>query len=134
MSKSDNQEMSCINLTDSPDVIIKKCQKAVTDCDGSISFDPEIRPGVSNLISIYAAISGWSHDQICREFEGKLTVDFKKCLGQLLVEKLSPIRKEVERLEKEPGYVNDVLREGAEKAAYIAEENLNQVKNKLGIR
>ena len=133
MSKSDNQEMSCIYLTDPPDTIVKKVQKAVTDFDGAISFDPEMRPGVSNLVSIYSAISGYSHDEVCREFEGKMTVDFKRTLGQLLVEKLSPIRDEMERLEEEPKYVDFVLLEGSKKAAQMAAENLAQVKKHIGI-
>lgn len=133
MSKSDNQEMSCIHLTDPPDKIIKKVQKAVTDCDSAVYFDPEVRPGVSNLISIYAAISGSSHDEIRCEFEGKETVDFKRSLGELLVESLNPIREEVEKLERDPSYVDTVLQKGAEKASQIALENLALVKKSIGI-
>ena len=133
MSKSDNQEMSCINLTDSPDMIMKKVKRAVTDCDGAVYYDLEARPGVSNLVSIYAAISGSSHDEIRQEFEGKVTVDFKNRLGEVLVASLGPIREEIERLEKDVDYVDSVLREGSQRATEIATENLNQVKKKIGI-
>lgn len=133
MSKSDNQEMSCINLCDPPDVIMKKVQKAVTDSIGQVSYEPEERPGVANLVAIYAVMSGLSHEQVCRDFEGKQTVDFKKALGELLVERLAHIREQTERLEADPGYVDGVLREGAERAKVIAEENLVRVKRKMGI-
>ncbi len=133
MSKSDNQEMSYINLCDPPDDIVKKVQKAVTDSIGEVSYDLEERPGVANLVAIYAAMSGLSHEQVCGEFEGKQTVDLKRSLGELLVEGLAPIRERMQRLEAEPGYVADVLREGAERAKVIAEENLVRVKKKMGV-
>ena len=133
MSKSDNQEMSCINLCDTPDVITKKIQKAVTDCVGEVSYDPEERPGVSNLVAIHAAMSGLSHQDVCRQFEGKQTVDFKRELAELLVERLAPIRKKVEELEADSSYVDSVLKEGAEKAGLIARENLTQVKKRMGL-
>ncbi len=133
MSKSDNQELSTLDLSDSPDLIMKKIQKAVTDCDGTVTFDPEHRPGVSNLVTIYGAMSGLSHDEVCRRFGSKQTVDFKKSLGELLVEGLAPIRKKMEELEQQPEYVEEVLRDGAERAASMAEENLVQIKEKMGI-
>lgn len=133
MSKSDNQEMSTIHLSDPPDLVTKKIQKAVTDFDGNVSYDPENRPGVSNLVAIYAAMSGLSHGEVCEEFEGKQTVDFKKSLGELLVEALAPIRERMGELEGDPGYVDTVLREGAEKARNMAGEKLLQVKEKMGI-
>ena len=133
MSKSDNQEMSCINLSDPPDVIMKKVRKAVTDSISEVSYNPEERPGVSNLVAIYAAMSGLSHEQVCGKFEGKQTADFKDALGELLVEELSSIRERSEQLEADPGYVDEVLRQGAERAKVIAEENLLGVKRKMGI-
>jgi tryptophanyl-tRNA synthetase len=133
MSKSDNQEMSCINLCDPPDAIVKKVQRAVTDCISLVSYEPEERPGVSNLVAVYAAMSGLSHEQVCAAFEGKQTVDFKRALGELLVEGLTPIRERTLELEADPGYVDEVLRQGAERAKVIAEENLVGVKRKIGL-
>lgn len=133
MSKSDNQEMSCVNLCDTPDVIVKKIQKAVTDCTGEVSYDPDERPGVSNLVAIYAAMSGLTHQEVCGQFEGKQTVDFKRELAELLVERLAPIGKKVEELEADSGYVDSVLKEGAERAGLIACENLTRVKKKMGV-
>lgn len=133
MSKSDNQEMSSVNLSDPPDVIRKKIMRAVTDCDGRVSYELQERPGVSNLVAIYAAMSGKSHEAVCKQFEGKQTAEFKASLGELVVEELAPIQKRMSQLEGDPGYVESVLEEGARKARAIAEQNLDQIKRKLGI-
>ena len=133
MSKSDNQELSRINLTDSSDEIRNKVRKAVTDSTGRITYDQTTRPGVSNLVSIYAAISGLNHSETCERFEGKQTVDFKDELAEILVERLSPIREKIAQLEENMDYVEGILREGSEKATAIAEENLNEIKRLVGI-
>jgi len=133
MSKSDNQEMSCVYLTDHPDTVIEKIKKAVTDCTGAVYYEEETRPGVSNLMRIYSSITGASYDEIQHEFEGKMTVDFKMRLGEVLVETLEPIRKEADRLEKELGYVDSILTEGAQRATEMAHENLSKVKTRLGL-
>ena len=133
MSKSDNQEMSSINLCDPPDVVVKKIQRAVTDSEGRVWYEPEERPGVSNLVAIYAAVSGLSHEEVGEEFRGKQTVDFKRSLGELLVETLAPIRERAEQLEGDPAHVDGILKEGAEKASRIAQENMALVKAKMGI-
>ncbi len=133
MSKSDNQEMSSINLCDPPDDIIKKVQRAVTDSEGRVSFEPEERLGVSNLVAIYAATSGRSPAEVSRDFQGKQTVDFKRSLGELLVETLTPIRERAEQLESDPAHVDGILRDGAERAGRIAQENMAHIKSKMGI-
>ena len=133
MSKSDNQEMSRINLTDSPDELRKKVRKAVTDSTSRITYEPNNRPGVSNLVSMYSALADVSHKEVCERFEGKETVDLKDELGELLVEKLGPIHEEILRLEKDPGYVDQVLKEGADKAKSLAEENLKSIMKRIGV-
>ena len=133
MSKSDNQEASRINLTDSPDEIRKKIRKAVTDSTSRITYDPDERPGVSNLVSIYAALADLTHDEVCERYVGKQTVDMKNDLGELVVEKLGPISEKIHRLENDVGYVDGVLREGAEKAKSLAEENLKSIMNLMGV-
>ena len=133
MSKSDNQEVSRINLTDSPDEIRKKIRKAVTDSTSRITYDPVERPGVSNLVSIYAALADLSHEEVCERYVEKQTVDMKNDLGELLVEKLGPISERIHRLESDVGYVDEVLREGVEKAKALAEENLKSIMNLMGV-
>ena len=133
MSKSDNIEASRINLTDSPDELRKKVRKAVTDSTGRITYEPEDRPGVSNLVSIYGTFAELSHDEVCTRFEGKQTVDLKEELGELLVEKLGPIQERILKLENDPVYVDQVLREGTDKAKALAEENLDNIRKLVGL-
>ena len=133
MSKSDNQEMSRINLTDVPDEIRKKIRRAVTDSMGRVTFDPTTRPGVSNLVSIYGAVTGLSHDKICERFEGKQTVDLKDELAEVLIEELCPIQEKIAQLEGNMDYVEGVIKEGTERATAIAEENLNEIKKIFGM-
>ena len=134
MSKSDNQDMTRINLTDSPDDIRNKIRKAVTDSTGHVTFDPEERPGVSNLISIFAAVSESKPEDICRMFEGKQTVNLKDELAELLINELAPVHQEINRLQSDRGYVLDVLRDGRERAQQIAEPHLTEIKELMGIK
>ena len=133
MSKSDNQEMSRINLTDLPDEISKKIRRAVTDSMGRVTFDPTTRPGVSNLVSIYGAVTGLSHDKICERFEGKQTVDLKNELAEVLIEELCPIQEKIAQLEGNMDYVEGVIKEATERATAIAEENLTELKKIVGM-
>lgn len=133
MSKSDNQELSCINLSDSADEIRNKVMKAVTDHVGRVTYEPQERPGVANLVAIYAATADITHDDVCARFEGRQTVDLKLELADLLIDSLAPIREEMARLECDPEHVDAILKEGADKAREIAEENLNEVKRLVGI-
>ena len=133
MSKSDNQESSRINLTDSPDVIRQKIRKAVTDSTSAVTFEPSERPGVSNLVSIYGALAELNHNEVCERFEGKQTVDLKDELAELLVEKLQPICQRISELEGEPGYIDQVLKDGADKAKSIATENLDGIMRLMGL-
>ena len=133
MSKSDNQDMTRINLSDSPDEIRNKIRKAVTDSTGQVTFDPKERPGVSNLISIYSALIGSTPEEICRKFEGRQTADLKDELAEVLISELAPIRQETNRLEASRDYVLQVLREGQDRAREIAEPNLSEVKDIMGL-
>lgn len=133
MSKSDNQEMSRIDLSDTPDEIRKKVRKAVTDSQSQITYDPEGRPGVSNLVSIYSALTSMTHEEVCTKFEGRETIHFKEELSEVIVDKLEPIRQETLRLEKDPGYIDQVLKSGAQQATQLAESTMQEVKSLLGI-
>ena len=133
MSKSDNQDMTRINLSDSPDQIRNKIRKAVTDSIGQVTFDPQERPGVSNLLEIYSALSGSRPEDICQRFEGKQTVDLKDELAEVLINELAPIRQEINHLQSSRDYVLQVLREGRDRALELASPNLREVKDILGI-
>eukprot|EP00049_Salpingoeca_infusionum_P002298 m.55523 g.55523 ORF g.55523 m.55523 type:complete len:337 (+) comp11493_c0_seq3:256-1266(+) len=135
MSKSDRSVLGRIELTDSIDAIQKKFRKAVTDDMGGPTFDKEERPGISNLMAIYQAMSPNepSMDEIEREFKGKATNVFKEAVATVVIDALQPIQEELARLNNSPEYVEKVLADGREKAAEAADETLIEVKRTLGM-
>ena len=134
MSKSDNQDMTRINLSDSSDEIRNKIRKAVTDSTSQVTFDPKERPGVSNLVLIYSALSGTTPSDVCQRFVGKQTVDLKNELAEVLINEFAPIHQEINRLQEDRSYILQVLSEGSERAREMAEQNLNRVKDIMGIK
>ena len=133
MSKSDESAAGTIFLTDEDDVIQKKIMRAVTDSTVGISFDPEKKPAVSNLMSIYHHVTGDSMKKIEADFEGKGYGDFKKALAEILITHLSPIRTKINEYLKNPKELNKVLDEGFETAHPIAEKKVRAVKDKMGL-
>jgi tryptophanyl-tRNA synthetase len=132
MSKSDESDYSRINLTDSSDEIRKKIQKAKTDAIEGIFFDPEVRPEVSNLINIYAALSGLAIEQIVSNYSGKNTSAFKNGLADLIIHVVEPIAKDLERFLNDKSYINEVLTKGYEAAQPIAADTLKKAKEIVG--
>jgi tryptophanyl-tRNA synthetase len=132
MSKSIPE--GCVFLMEKPDDIRRKFKRAITDSDTErcVRFDPENKPGVANLMSIYSAITGKSFNEIETEFDGKGYGVFKPAVGDAVVELLTPIREESERLLKDKAYLESVYRSGAEKASYVAEKTLRKVYKKIG--
>ncbi len=124
----------CVYLLDSPEDIARKFKRAITDSDteNCVRFDPETKPGVSNLMTIYASVTGKSYDEIEAEFAGKGYGVFKPAVGEAVIETLRPIREETERLLKDKAYLESVYRKGAEKASYVAEKTLRKVYKKVG--
>lgn len=135
MSKSDEIGNGRVCLMDDPADIMRKFKRAVTDCDCvcCIRYDPENKPGVANLMSIYAAVTGKSFAEIEAEFEGKGYGAFKPAVGEAVVETLRPIREEAQRIMKDKGYLEALCREGAERASYVAEKTLRKVRKKVGL-
>jgi len=133
MSKSDSLDQSRINLNDSATAISSKIRKSVTDTTQGITFEPITRPGISNLVSIFAAIKGSSIEQIVEEFRTSNTKTFKDALIDTLVERLMPIQKEIEHLRLDEGYVQQVLKDGADKAFEIAERNKKEIYKYIGL-
>ena len=132
MSKSIPE--GCVFLMEKPEDIMRKFKRAITDSDTErcVRFDREAKPGVSNLMNIYAAITGKSYEEIEREFEGKGYGAFKPVVGEAVVELLRPIREETQRLLADKAYLEGVYRAGAEKASYVAEKTLRKVYKKVG--
>ena len=133
MSKSDTNQLSRIDLTDNPDLICKKIKKSVTDTTSSISYDPENRPGISNLVNIHSSLSDISPNQAVEESVSLNTVTYKEKVAEVVNEAIQPISKEITRLLGDQDYVQSVLKTGAEKACEIAECTMKEVKQKVGI-
>ena len=134
MSKSDSNENAYILVMDSPDDILRKFKRAVTDSDteNCVRYDPEHKPGVANLMTIYSAVTGKSFDEIEQEFAGKGYGAFKPAVGEAVVETLRPIREEATRILGDKAYLESVYRAGAQKASYVAEKTLRKVYKKVG--
>ena len=132
MSKS--QPEGCVFLMDKPEDILRKFKRAVTDSDMErcVRYAPEAKPGVANLMQIYASVTGKSYEEIEGEFEGKGYGAFKPAVGEAVVETLRPIREETERLLADKAYLESVYRAGAEKAGYVANKTLRKVYKKVG--
>ena len=132
MSKSIPE--GCVFLMEKPEDILRKFKRAITDSDTErcVRYDPQAKPGVSNLMQIYSAVTGKSFETIEAEFDGKGYGAFKPAVGEAVVELLRPIREETERLLADKGYLESVYRAGAEKASYVAEKTLRKVYKKVG--
>jgi len=133
MSKSDPDRRSAILLTDSADLVQEKVRKAVTDMIPSISYDPLLRPGVSNLVDIASAFMGRTVDEVCRDCRCLDTVGFKNHVSDLVIERLRPIREEIGRLLGDRSYLSSVIVEGSEKATELAESTYREVKRRVGL-
>lgn len=131
MSKSDENINSWVAILDSKDDIIRKFKRAVTDSDNRICVG-EDKPGVSNLIGIYSAVTGKSTEQIINEFEGKGYGDFKVAVGEAVAEELKPIKERYETFISDKKQLEDIYRQGDEKAFYAARKTLSKVKKKVG--
>ncbi|XP_013383599.1 tryptophan--tRNA ligase, mitochondrial [Lingula anatina] len=134
MSKSEIDVKSRIDLTDSPEVIRGKIKKAVTDFTPEIFYDPDNRPGISNLMDIHAAFTGLSSDEITEQNKLKNTVGYKSEVADIVTQYLTPIREKVLRLREQPEYVQQILDRGAERAGDIAQENWMQIRKLMGFK
>lgn len=132
MSKSAENAHSRISLLDEGSKIKKSIMRATTDSDGEIRFDPENKPGVSNLLNIYSALSGRSLDDIVADFAGHGYGDLKKELVEITKEALQPIKQNFSEI-RESDELKAILRNGAEKANTIAEKTMKRVKDNFGL-
>ena len=134
MSKTDTSDQSRINLNDTPDAIALKLRRAKTDPD-PLPSEPqglEKRPEARNLVGIYAALAGTDHAGVLREHAGKGFGVFKEALTELMIAKLTPIARETERLLADPGQIDAILRDGAARAAAIADPIVAEAERLVG--
>ncbi len=132
MSKSDPEECY-IAIIDPPDVIRRKLRRAVTDCEATVKYEPETRPGVANLMSILNVLSGKTMEQIEAEFEGKGYGQFKDAVADCVIAALEPIQKEYDRISKDKAYLESVMVSGRERAQAIAYRTMLKVRKKVGL-
>lgn len=132
MSKSAADPKGLVNLMDEPAVITKKIKSAVTDTDGEIRFDRDAKPGVSNLLGIFSALTGKSLEALEGELSGQGYGALKGLVAEAVVETLDPIRLRANELLNDPAELDRLLASGAHKANQIAEETLAKVYDRLG--
>lgn len=131
MSKSDSNDNNVINLLDSSDIIVKKMQRAVTDSGKDVNYH-ESKPGVSNLLCIYAAVTNKSIKELEQEYSGKGYGDFKNGLAEALIAFLAPIQKRYSELRHDKSAMDTILKNGAEQAQQLAQNTLKKVHEVIG--
>ena len=132
MSKSASSPGGIVELLDDPKVTAKKIRSAVTDTGREIRYDPQAKPGVSNLLVIYSALSGRKIAEIEGEYEGRGYGDLKKDLAEVVAEFVSPLRERVRAYLDDPAELDRILARGAERARGIAGSTLADVHEKIG--
>ncbi|MCQ2454160.1 MAG: tryptophan--tRNA ligase [Clostridia bacterium] len=132
MSKSGEPD-SFISMVDDADAIRRKIRRAVTDSDGEIRVDAENKPGVTNLITITAAMSGRTPDEVCASLQGQGYGALKDAATQAIIDTLSPIQSEYKRLVADKAFIAETLKNGAERASALANRTLRKVYKKVGL-
>jgi tryptophanyl-tRNA synthetase len=133
MSKSAADPKGLINLMDEPGQITKKIKSAVTDTDGEIKFDPENKPGISNLLGIYSALTGDPISKIEADLSGSGYGALKAELSEVVVSALEPIRTRANELLEDSAELDRLLALGADRANETAEKTLREVYENLGL-
>ena len=133
MSKSDTNVNGFVLMTDDKDTIVRKFKRAVTDSDGVVRFDAAAKPGVSNLMTIYGAFTGKSNEEIEAEFAGRGYGDFKMAVAEATADALAPVQAEYGRILADKAYVDEVLKDGADRAARLADRTVSKVYRKIGL-
>jgi tryptophanyl-tRNA synthetase len=132
MSKSATGSGHAIGLLDAPEQIRKKIMRATTDSQPNVDFE-KLGAGVRNLIEISQAFMGWTSDQSRTEFSGLRYGDLKKKVAEIVVSKLEPIQRRFREITDEPGYLDSVLKQGAERVSPIAKSTVRLVKERMGL-
>uniref|UniRef100_A0A5F8GAB5 Tryptophan--tRNA ligase, mitochondrial n=1 Tax=Monodelphis domestica TaxID=13616 RepID=A0A5F8GAB5_MONDO len=131
MSKSDPDKLATVRVTDSPEEIMMKFRKAVTDFTSEVTYDPSTRLGVSNMVDIHAAVTGLTIEEVICQSVGLDTAQYKVVVAEAVIQKFAPIKNEIERLKMDEGYLRKVLQVGTEKAKELAKPVCQEVKKLL---
>jgi len=132
MSKSDPDPNGFVSILDSPDVIARKFRRAVTDSDNEVRFDNENKPGISNLLSIYSAITGQTIEASEKDFAGKGYGDFKMGVAEVVIDELRPLQERYNQLTKDKTYIDGIIKKNAQTASYLGAKTLRKVQRKVG--
>jgi tryptophanyl-tRNA synthetase len=132
MSKSDANEKARINLLDPENIIKKRIKSAVTDNLGTVKYDPENRPGISNLMTIYSVITNKSFDSIEETYEGKGYKEFKEDLGEIIFQELKPIQERYYELINS-SELDDILDKGRDVASKVAFNKIMKLNDRIGL-
>ena len=132
MSKSASSPAGIIELLDDPQVSAKKIRSAVTDSGTEIRFDPDEKPGISNLLTIYSALGGHSVSEIEDQYAGRGYGDLKRDLADLVVDFVTPFRDRTLELLEDQQHLMDILEAGRQQASAIAEATLRDVFQRVG--
>jgi tryptophanyl-tRNA synthetase len=131
MSKSESSPLGTILMLDPPEEIDRKVRKAVTDTDTEVRYDPDAKPGVSNLLELLAAATGGEPAALAAGFANYGSL--KQAVSEALVELLAPVRRRAEELRRDPGHVTEALAVGADKARAVAGPTLDRAMRAAGL-
>ncbi|NYI75399.1 tryptophan--tRNA ligase [Nocardioides panzhihuensis] len=133
MSKSASSPSGLIDMLDDPKASAKKIRSAVTDSEMEIRFDEESKPGVSNLLRIYSALTGTDIETLVGKYAGKGYGDLKKDLAEVVVDYVTPFREKTHQILEDRAYLDGILAQGAEKAGVVARRTLADVYERVGL-
>ena len=133
MSKSDPDWRSCVFVNDTSDLVAEKIKKAVTDLQEGVTYDPEGRPGLANLIALHSGFSGLAPEEVCQQVGGMKSGQYKKIVTEVVNEGLKPIRDKISYYENNKDHLEAVMDKGAEKARYLAAETMETVRRLVGL-
>ena len=131
MSKSDDNINACITLMDSPETIMKKFKRAITDSEAKVRY-AEGKDGINNLMTIYSAVTGLTFEQIEKDFDGKGYGDFKTAVGEAVVEELRPVKERYDRYIADKAYMQECYRKADEIAQKFSQRTLDKAMKKIG--
>jgi tryptophanyl-tRNA synthetase len=121
-----------VGLLDPPSVIRKKLMRATTDSNPAVEFGA-LGPGVENLLNIFQAFSEWPDEKMQAHFAGMRYGDLKKQVAEMVISQLEPLQRRYQEITSEPGYLDGILREGAERLSPIAAGTVELVKRRMGL-
>uniref|UniRef100_F1L5A2 tryptophan--tRNA ligase n=2 Tax=Ascaris TaxID=6251 RepID=F1L5A2_ASCSU len=134
MSKSDANHRSRIEISDPREMILEKCSKALSDFQSNITYDPEKRPAISNLVTLFSATSGKAIDEIINDCATMDTKHFKEALAEAIDEHFAPIREKYNNLINDEHKLKNILENGAQRAREIAAKNIAEIKDIIGLK